>query len=173
MGLAACAGPSTGEERARIHGNIDYPPWVMAGSGAYKVEGAPVFVGVGAINGIETADLARQTAENRARYEIEALLRLIIGGMMGEYLASSDDAEKERNAEEVYARIQRLLPEVIDVRDAWLHPDGSVYVQAHLSLERFKGIATRAELDADVAGYLTDNINQAHSQHIRAPAGSP
>ena len=68
VGLTACGGgeKATGEAPANFQG-IQYPEWVMKGSGAFGGEEGRVFYGVGSVSGIKNHALARTTADNRAR----------------------------------------------------------------------------------------------------------
>ena len=67
--LPACGGPQAGNVPAHLQG-VQYPDWVLKGSGAFGGDAGNVFYGVSSVSGVRNHALARTTAENRARSEI-------------------------------------------------------------------------------------------------------
>ena len=82
--------PSKVSEPKHLEG-IDYPEWVLSGSGAFGGD-SKVFSGVGSVNGIKNESLARTTAANRARNEIAKIFNVYSASLMKDYMASGSFA---------------------------------------------------------------------------------
>ena len=68
--------------------NIEYPKWVMKGSGVMGDGDRKLLFGVGSVNGIKNPTLARQTADNRARSEISKVFETYSASLMKDFQES-------------------------------------------------------------------------------------
>ena len=168
FGLAACGGDKTeGDEPQNLKG-IDYPEWVLKGSGAFGGEAGRVFYGVGSVSGIKNHALARTTADNRARAEIAKIFEVYSASLMKDYMASTTAGDMSASSEEQHVEqaIKTFSAQTlsgVQVVDHWFHPDGTVYALAQLDLEGFTNALDRMkELNAEVRDYVRKNAEKVH-----------
>jgi hypothetical protein len=169
VGLAACGGDKTeGDAPANLKG-IDYPEWVLKGSGAFGGETGRVFYGVGSVTGIKNHALARTTADNRARAEIAKIFEVYSASLMKDYMASTTAGDMEASSEEQHVEqaIKTFSAQTlsgVQVVDHWFHPvDGTVYALAQLDLENFtNNLDKMKELNAQVRDYVRKNAERVH-----------
>ena len=99
LSLAACGGGEPKSHDPEHLQGVDYPEWVLKGSGAFGGESGRVFYGVGSVSGIKNHALARTTADNRARAEIAKIFETYSASLMKDYQESikangaSEDAQ--------------------------------------------------------------------------------
>ena len=146
---------------------VQFPDWVIKGSGAFPGDdGKQVFYGVGSVSGIRNHALARTTADNRARAEIQKTFETYSASLMKDYMSSttagdmsaSDEQQFVENATKTFSA--GTLSGVMIV-EHWFHPDGTVYALAKLDLERFKEAAQNMkELNAQVRDYVQKNAEK-------------
>jgi hypothetical protein len=163
--LAACGQPKSEPEQLK---GIDYPEWVLKGSGAFGGESGRVFYGVGSVSGIKNHALARTTADNRARAEIAKIFEVYSASLMKDYMASTTAGDMSASSEEQHVEqaIKTFSAQTlsgVQVVDHWFHPDGTVYALAQLDLEGFTNALDRMkELNAEVRDYVRKNAERVH-----------
>src|SRR5210317_2006372 len=97
--LFACGGKKEDSGEGNLKG-VEYPEWVMKGSGAFGGEAGRVFYGVGSVSGIKNHALARTTADNRARAEIAKIFEVYSASLMKDYMASTTAGDMSASSEE-------------------------------------------------------------------------
>jgi hypothetical protein len=166
--LSACGGKQEGSAPANFQG-VDYPEWVMKGSGAFGGEEGRVFYGVGSVTGIKNHALARTTADNRARAEIAKIFEVYSASLMKDYMASTTAGDmsassEEQHVEQAIKTFSATTLSGVQVVDHWFHPvDGTVYALARLDLESFTdNLSKMKELNAKVRDYVRKNAERVH-----------
>jgi hypothetical protein len=178
--MIACGGKKEGDAPPSMQG-IDYPEWVMKGSGAFGGEAGRVFYGVGSVSGIKNHALARTTADNRARAEIAKIFETYSASLMKDYMASTTAGDmsassEEQHVEQAIKTFSAVTLSGVQIVDHWFHPDGTVYALAQLDLNTFKDNIDKAkELNDKVRDYVKKNAEKAHmdleaEESKRAPA---
>ena len=172
MGMVAvgCGGRKMGEAPANLKG-IDFPDWVVKGSGAFSNNDKErVFYGVGQVSGIKNMSLARSTADNRARAEIGKIFETYSASLMKDYAASTTAgdqtvAAEEQHVEQAIKTFSAATLNGVQVVDHWFHPtDGSIYALASLDLAAFTDSMNKAkDLNARVRDYVRANAEKAHA----------
>lgn len=108
------------------------PEWTIKGAGAFNDSGKRVFYGVGmAPATIRDESLRRETADNRARAEIQKVFSASIEGSMASYTAN----ESER-VERVLKTFQSGKISWVQIIDRYRASDGTVYSLAKVDLDR-------------------------------------
>jgi hypothetical protein len=169
LALVACGGGSKeGSAPANFQG-VEYPEWVMKGSGAYGGEEGRVFYGVGSVTGIKNHALARTTADNRARAEIAKIFEVYSASLMKDYMASTTAGDmsassEEQHVEQAIKTFSATTLSGVQVVDHWFHPvDGTVYALARLDLESFTdNLSKMKELNEKVRDYVRKNAERVH-----------
>ncbi len=165
LALVACGEKKSEPENLK---GIDYPDWVLKGSGAFGGEAGRVFYGVGSVSGIKNHALARSTADNRARAEIAKIFEVYSASLMKDYMASTTAGDMSASSEEQHVEqaIKTFSAQTlsgVQIVDHWFHPDGTVYALAQLDLEGFKnGLDKMKELSAQVRDYVRKNADKVH-----------
>lgn len=148
--MAACGG-SDGTVKGTPTGRgpvVEYPEWVMKGSGAFGSE-KKVFYGVGVASGIHNHALARTTAGNRARAELSKVFNTYTASLMKDYASSttagdmsaSDEQQMVEQAIKTFSANELTGVEIVD---HWIHPtDGSIYALARLDVAAFEEMIDR------------------------------
>ncbi len=165
VALIACGG----DKQQQQQNQIDFPEWVMKGSGAFGGEAGKVFYGVGVVSGIKNHALARSTADNRARAEIAKIFETYTASLMKDYMASTTAGDMSASSEEQHVEqaIKTFSAQTlsgVQIVDHWMHPqDGSIYALARLDLDAFKdSLDKMKELDSKVRDYVRKNAEKAH-----------
>ena len=168
IALSACGGKKEGEAPANFQG-VDYPEWVMKGSGAFGGESGRVFYGVGSVSGIKNHALARTTADNRARAEIAKIFETYSASLMKDYMAATTAGDgtassEEQHVEQAIKTFSATTLSGVQIVDHWFHPvDGSVYALARLDLESFTdNLGKMQELNSQVRDYVRKNAERVH-----------
>ncbi|MFC1610249.1 LPP20 family lipoprotein [Myxococcota bacterium] len=163
--LTAC---STPENAPNHFEGLEYPDWVLKGSGNFGGEAGRVFYGVGSASGIKNHSLARDTAGNRARNEIAKIFNVYSASLMKDYMAATTAGDMSASSEEQHVEqaIKTFVAEElsgIEVAEYWFHPDGTVYALARMDLEKFTDAFTKMkELSAQVRDYVRKNAERVH-----------
>jgi hypothetical protein len=182
--MAALVGCGGGKKEEPKKDTVQYPEWVMKGSGAFGGEQGRVFYGVGSVSGIKNAALARATADNRARAEIAKIFETYSASLMKDYMASTTAGDmsassEEQHVEQAIKTFSAVTLSGVQVVDHWIHPaDGTVYALAQLDLQTFRDNIDKAkELSGAVRDYVRKNAEKAHmdlekaeEQHGKIPA---
>lgn len=164
--LAACAGK---------------PDWVMKGSGAFKRD-QKVFYGVGIAEGIQSENLRRNTADNRAIAEIAKQLSTISTSLMRDYAASTAVPAEQKADEDQYVEntVKTFTSNAVSgvrIVDRYQAKDGALYSLASMNLDELKTLAGEAkELNASVRDYIKANADSAFdklSEEEAKRAGTP
>lgn len=149
--VAACGGGGTQEGAVTPGGPVvEYPEWVMKGSGAFGGE-KKVFYGVGSASGIRNHSLARSTSDNRARAEISKVFETYSAYLMKDYSASITAGDFSASSEEqmVTQAVKTFSANTlngVEVVDHWIHPtDGTIYSLARLDIAGFMDQISKAK----------------------------
>ena len=175
LGLSACGSSKTaGDAPANFQG-IEYPDWVLKGSGAYGGDAGRVFYGVGSVTGIKNHALARTTADNRARADLAKVFETYSASLMKDYMASTmagDAVSEEQHVENVIKTFSAQTLSGVQVVDHWFHPaDGTVFALARLDLNAFTdSLEKMNELNGKVKEYVKKNAERAHMDLEREEA---
>jgi len=180
MALVACGGKK--EEAAPAKAGVQFPEWVMKGSGAFGGEKGRVFYGVGNVSGIHNKALAINTADNRARAEIAKIFEVYSASLMKDYMAATTAGDQSASSEEQHVEqaiktfSAATLTGVVIV-DHWVHPEnGDIYSLARLDLNAFQDtVGKMKELNEKVRDYVRQNAERVHmdlekEEAKRAPA---
>ena len=165
---AACGGKKEGDAPSAMQG-MDYPEWVVKGSGAFGGEAGRVFYGVGMVSNMKNPALARTTADNRARAEIAKIFETYSASLMKDYMASTNAGDpnttsEEQHVEQAIKTFSAATLSGVQVVDHWFNQkDGSVFALARLDLQSFKdNVGKMNELNAAVKDYVKKNAEKAH-----------
>ncbi|MBI5510692.1 MAG: LPP20 family lipoprotein [Deltaproteobacteria bacterium] len=164
--LAACGKGESKQESNEPKG-IDFPEWVMKGSGAFGGE-KRVFYGVGSVSGIKNHALARATADNRARAEIAKIFEVYSASLMKDYMASTTAGDMSKSSEEQHVEqaIKTFSAQTlsgVQIANHWFHPDGTIYALAQLDLAALTdNLSQMKELNAKVRDYVRKNAERVH-----------
>ena len=121
--LAACA---TSQK------NKEAPAWTVKGAGAFSDSGKRVFYGVGVAPAtIGDESLRRETADNRARADVQKVFSTSIEGSMTSYTTN----ESER-VERVLKTFQSGKISWVQIVDRYRTTDGSIYSLAKVDLDQ-------------------------------------
>ena len=169
VGFAACGGEKKeGNAPANMKG-IEYPDWVMKGSGAFGGEAGKVFYGLGSVSGIKNHALARTAADNRARAEIAKTFEVYSASLMKDYMASTTAGDMSASSEEQHVEqaIKTFSAQTlsgVQIVDHWYHPtDGTVFALARLDLDAFvDSLEKMKELNSQVRDYVRKNAERVH-----------
>jgi len=165
IGMIGCGGKSGVPENMQ---GVNYPEWVMKGSGAFGGEDGRVFYGVGSVSGIKNHALARNTADNRARAEITKIFETYSASLMKDYMASTTAGDmsassEEQHVEQVIKTFSAATLSGVQIVDHWVHPDGTWYALARLDLESFTdNLGKMKELNSKVRDYVRKNAERTH-----------
>lgn len=108
------------------------PEWTTKGAGAFDASGKKVFYGVGlAPATITDVSLRRETADNRARADIQRVFSASIEGSMTSYSAN----EVER-VERTLKTLQSGKISWVQIVDRYVASDGAVYSLAKVDLDQ-------------------------------------
>ena len=170
LGFVACGGDkkTDGNAPANMKG-IEYPDWVMKGSGAFGGEAGKVFYGLGSVSGIKNHALARTAADNRARAEIAKTFEVYSASLMKDYMASTTAGDMSASSEEQHVEqaIKTFSAQTlsgVQIVDHWYHPtDGTVFALARLDLDAFvDSLDKMKELNSKVRDYVRKNAEKVH-----------
>jgi hypothetical protein len=107
--------------------------------------------GVGSASGIRNHSLARTTADNRARSEIQKIFETYSASLMKDFqesvtagdFSSSDESQMVTNAIKTFSAGTLNGVEVVD---HWIHPvDGTIYSLARLDMDGFSDNLSKAK----------------------------
>ena len=146
---------------------LNFPAWVLKGSGASGKEQEKVFVGGGSVTCVRNHSLARTAAENRARSEVAKVLEVYSASMMKDYMASTTAGDMSASSEEqhIESTIKTVAKETmsgVQIVDHWYHPDGTVYARAELDLNSFtNNLDKMKELNTKVRDYVRKNAERS------------
>lgn len=164
--VAACGGSNQKSGPVTPGGPVvEYPEWVMKGSGAFGGE-KKVFYGVGSASGIRNASLARATADNRARAEISKIFEVYSASLMKDYSAaiqSGDQSSEEMMVTNAIKTFSANTLNGVEVVEHWIHPtDQTIYALARLDLAGFTDQLEKAqELSAKVKNLVKRSAAKA------------
>ena len=139
--LVACGG-GAGKGQAENQVKVDYPEWVMRGSGAFGGE-RNVFYAVGAKSGVKNPALLRAAADNQARAEMQKTFETYTASLMKDYassIATGDltNSSEEQMVEQAVKTFAAGTLNGVQIVEHWIHPvDGTMYSLARLDLDGF------------------------------------
>lgn len=167
--LASCGGSQPAANAPANLQGVEYPEWVMKGSGAFGGEEGRVFYGVGSVSGIKNHALARTTSDNRARAEIAKIFEVYSASLMKDYMASTTAGDmsassEEQHVEQAIKTFSATTLSGVQIVNHWYHPvDGTVYALARLDLESFTdNLDKMKELNGKVRDYVRKNAEKVH-----------
>ena len=147
------------------------PAWVDKGSGAFDVDKAKIFYGVGVASGIKNVALLRSTADNRARAEVAKILETYVAVLAKDYMASTTAGDmsassEEQHVEQALKTFSKTTLHGARIIDRFKDPaDGSMYALCEMDLFAFKdALDKHKELDAKVRDYVRKNAEKMHGQ---------
>lgn len=139
--LAACGGTTQGPTTPGGPA-VEYPDWVMRGSGAFGGE-KNVFYAVGAKSGVKNPALLRAAADNQARAEMQKTFEVYTASLMKDYASSIatgdlNNASEEQMVEQAVKTFAAGTLNGVQIVQHWIHPvDGTMYSLARLDLDGF------------------------------------
>jgi hypothetical protein len=156
----ACGGSSRNAGGGGLSASSDAPEWVNHGS---HVEKGSIF-GVGSVEGIKNNNLARTTAENRARAEISKILEVYSASLMKDYQASTTAGDMKTSSEEqsVQQAIKTFsanLEKGAEVKDMYVDSaKGSMWCLVELNFERSReAAAAQARMGSAMKDWIDRN----------------
>lgn len=112
--------------------NKGAPTWTVKGAGAFSDNGKRVFYGVGVAPAtIGDESLRRETADNRARADVQKVFSTSIEGSMTSY--TTNDSER---VERVLKTFQNGKISWVQIVDRYQAKDGSIYSLAKVDLDQ-------------------------------------
>ena len=143
------------------------PDWVNEGSGAFEVENTMLFYGVGAVSGIASQTLARQTADQRARADIGRQISTFINEIYRDYqtattTSSSRQSHLEQHIDDTLETLTKVTVRGAKIIDHWRDPEtNTIFALARLDLE---GVTTTLDQDEQMnpklRKYITENAEK-------------
>ena len=137
------------------------PDWVVKGSGGFFVdESERAFYGVGSINGLSREDLARMSAENRARAEIQKIFETYLASLMKDYTSSITAGDMSVSGEQHFigsamTTLSSAALGGVVITEYWSDPGGTVYALARLDLDAVEESFSKVdELSAAIRNYV-------------------
>ncbi|MBI2372960.1 MAG: LPP20 family lipoprotein [Deltaproteobacteria bacterium] len=154
--LMACGGGKT--PKPGMVGVIpaDAPEWVHRGS---LVKQGSIF-GVGLANGIKNPSLLRQTAQNRARNEIQKILEVYTASLMKDFQESASANGVSSESQMVSSAVKTFTAGLLkgtELKDQWMDTQGTAYALVELNFARQKEIASADVGDGQMKGWLDEN----------------
>ena len=123
------------------------PDWTSKGSGAFKKDDGKVFYGVGLASAdIKDKALRRETADNRARADIQKVFDTYTSYLMKDY--QGQDGQLIDRACKTFAAGHLSGVEIVD---RYAEKDGTAYSLAKLNLETFQKAMDMAKDLSDAA----------------------
>lgn len=126
------------------------PDWTMRGSGAFS-GGGKAFYGVGLAGPtLKDESLRRETADNRARADLQKIFETYSSGIMKDYNGSDGQL-----VERVIKTYQNGTRAGVQVVDRYQRRDGTAYSLVKLDLDQFKKyLETENGIDSETRDYL-------------------
>ena len=163
--LVACGGASRDFERA------EQPEWINRQAGPVMEDGRRIFYAVGMVAGIRNTALARSTAENRARAEMQKFFDTYSATLMKDYQASTTAGDMEASSEEQH--VEQAVKTFsagslsgVAIVDRWRDRDtNTVYALARLDLEAVEDLVTKMkQLNPRIRDYVRQNAARVHDE---------
>ena len=174
--LAACGGGSAKGPTTPGGTAVEYPEWVMRGSGAFGGE-KNVFYAVGAKSGVKNPALLRAAADNQARAEMQKTFETYTASLMKDYassIATGDltNSSEEQMVEQAVKTFAAGTLNGVQVVQHWIHPvDGTMYSLARLDLDGFMDQLDKAnELSAKVKERVRRSAERSFAELEREEA---
>ncbi|MBX2811855.1 MAG: LPP20 family lipoprotein [Myxococcales bacterium] len=149
---------------------VEYPEWVMKGSGAFGGE-KRIFYGVGAASGIRNHALARTTAGGRARAELSKVFSTYSAYLMKDYSGSTtagdmSASDEQQMVEQAIKTFSATTLTGVEIVDHWIHPtDGTIYALARMDVEGFEEMINRhRQLSAAVKERVKESSDAAFNE---------
>ncbi len=165
MPLAACGGQSTAKGRIAPQGPVvEYPEWVMKGSGAFGGDKKALY-GVGSASGIRNHSLARSTADQRARAEVSRIIETYSASLMKDFQSSTtagdfSASDEQQLVEQAIKSFSANTLNGVEIVNHWIHPtDNTIYALARVDFDGFM-----AKLDS------AKQLNQKVKERVRRAA---
>lgn len=150
---------------------IDAPAWVIQGGAAMKEGNSNVFFGVGSVDGVRNLSLARMTADNRARAEIQKTFETYTASLMKDYMASTTAgiepvSYEEQHIENAVKTFSAGTLSGVVIIDHWFDQEcGTIYSLAKLDLDAFKNsLGKMKEISAEVRDFVRENAEKAFDE---------
>lgn len=154
------------------------PAWVNHGSGAFAKDDAKLFYGVGAVTGVASPSLARQTADQRARADIAAQLDTYVANLYRDFQSSTAATGGSPSVEEQHVEGNLKSLTQVSVRGArvlehWRDPQtDTIYALARLDLDGFTAtVGQMQELDPALKTYVRAHAEEAFDRLAQEEKG--
>jgi hypothetical protein len=165
LGSLSCAGSSkeaTAAEAANNDPNAGSPGWVM-GDCRDQFKGKSVLCGVGAVSGVTSPSLARNTAMARGRTEISRYLSVEVKSVLIDYQGSQGGVN-EQEIEDRSSQISEMTLNGSRMASYFIAKDGTYYALMVLELEAFTDSVSKASnLDDALKKALIEHANKSFS----------
>jgi hypothetical protein len=157
------------------------PAWVDKGSGAYPGEKGKIFaVGISPAH-MDDESLARETADNDGRTQMQRVFEIYIAALMEQYkrfTSQSGQGQTEIDVKSVSRSLTEGALRGSQISDHWQNPQNATwYSLVVVDIAAFKEFAQRArDLDASMKDYIRDNADRAQddlSKHLAERNGNP
>lgn len=133
--------------------------------------GAQVFYGVGSVDGVRNLSLARSTADNRARAEIQKIFETYTASLMKDYMASTIGgtegvSSEEQHIEQAVKTFSAGTLSGVIIIDHWRGPEcGTIFSLAKLDLENFtKNLKRMKEISSAVRDFVRKNTEKTFDE---------
>jgi len=128
---------------AGVSGSKNEPGWVARCAGAFPDAGKRAFYGCGAVSGIENEALRLQTADARARGDLEKAIEAYVAGFFKDFMKSpAVSGKKDMTVLEESQLVETLSREIteitlygVQITDRWTGPDQTLYSLARVSFD--------------------------------------
>ena len=173
VGMLHCGGGTTSGEKppqtSPVMG-VQAPEWVTRSTDYCRSQGKPGLCARGEVQGIKNYALARTTAENRARVNVQKVLEAYAAQLSKDYMASitagdmseSDEQQMVEVANKVFTAGEQYGVQIIDF---WEHPNGTLFALAHLDLDGLQdSVQKMKELGEEVKKHIRENSAKLFSK---------
>ena len=163
--LAACGAASRDFDRA------EQPEWTNRQAGPVMEDGRRIFYSVGMVTGIKNTALARSTAENRARAEMQKFFDTYSATLMKDYQASTTAGDMEASSEEQH--VEQAVKTFsagslsgVAIVDRWRDREtNTVFALARLDLAAVEDLVTKMkQLSPKIRDYVRKNAARVHDE---------
>ena len=165
LGVLGCGAPSHAIDRE------DVPEWTNRSAGPAMEDGRRVFYAVGLVSGVRNMALARTTAENRARAEMQKYFTTYSASLMRDYQAATaagdvNESSEEQHIEATVKTFSAGSLSGVAIVDRWYDRETqTVYALARLDLAAVEdAVAQMRELNPKVKAYVRANARRAFDE---------
>jgi hypothetical protein len=164
--VVGCAHTDPMKEPAKPVSQMPRPAWVDKGSGAYPGEKSKIFaVGI-APAGVDDESLARETADDDGRVQLQRVFEVYIAALMERYKRSTTVGGQGKTENDVKSVSRSLTEGTLhgsQISDHWHSPQNNTwYSLVVIDLASFKEFVEQAkDLDASFKEFIRSNADNA------------